>query len=119
MPQAHAMTLPRGMAFEVKQVVPVAPPPDKYFDDVPEPIQASIADSVELLRAICDLLDGPAKSTAARVAALRRIAGRDKTPLREAARKASCSPATLLTAKRAIEQALKLNTFSEGKSAQN
>jgi hypothetical protein len=113
------MTLPRGLAFEGKAVVPVAPGPDKFFDDMPESVQGSVADSAEILRAICDLLDGPAKSTAVRVAALRRLAGVDKSPLRHAARKVSCSPATLLTAKKAIEQALKLNAFSEGKSLKN
>ena len=113
------MTLPRGLAFEGNAVVPIAPAPSKFFDDVPEATQASVADSAEMLRAVCDLLDGPAKSSAVRVAALRRLAGVDKTPLRQAARKVSCSPATLLTAKRAIEQALKLNTFSERKTVKN
>jgi len=113
------MTLPRNLAFEGKEVVPVAPPPDEFFDDPPPALRQGIADNAEILRAVCDLLDGPAKSSAVRVAALRRLAGVDKTPLREAARKASCSPATLLTAKRAIEQSLKLNIVSEAKSAQN
>ena len=113
------MTLPRNLAFEGKQVVPVAPPPDRYFDDSPEPTQGSVADSAEILRAVCDLLDGPAKSSAVRVAALRRLAGVDKSPLRQAARKVSCSPATLSTAIKSIEQSLKLNTVSEAKSTQN
>jgi hypothetical protein len=115
--------LPPGMAFEGdgpdKRAVPVVMPADRFFDDEPDPAQGSLADNAEILRAVCSLLDGPAKTTAVRVAALRRLAGVDRTPLRHAARKVSCSPATLLAAKKAIEQALKLNTFSEGNRRKN
>jgi hypothetical protein len=115
------MTLPRNLAFEGddKRVVPVAPEPDAFFDDEPKPVETSTEERVELFRWICDVLEGPNKSAHVRIAALSRCAGRDVSPLREAARKLNCAPSTLSGAVKAMQKGLKSNTCSEENGQKN
>jgi hypothetical protein len=108
--------LPSGLAFEKtgkeSQVVPVQPAPDTFFDDPLPDINPGFSTFAERFRLICDLLDnGPAKSAAIRIAALKRILGYDNTSLRDGARKLHCSPSTLHLAVNAILKGMKSNSF--------
>ena len=113
------MTLPRGLGFEGeganKRAVPVELPPSSFFDDAPAPVETTFAEAVELLRWTCTVLAGPDKSAHIRTGALARVAGLDRTSLREAARKLHCSPDTLSRAMYAIQTGLKSNAFTRGK----
>ena len=103
------MNPPRGFDNASKLVPTVEP---VYFDDEPEPTSDSSADRAELFRKICDILeDGPDKSAAVRIAALRRVAGIDTSPLRESARKLGCSHTALADAVKAIQVGLKSDSF--------
>ena len=68
---------------------------------------------------VLDVLDGPPRTSAARVAALRRIMGRDDRPLRAIAGEIGCSVSTLHDAVKAAEAKLfsrPANTLSEEKT---
>jgi hypothetical protein len=96
-------TAPRGHAFENDAIVPTTDAA-VYFDDPPEPDDATRA---AIFRAVCDMLtDGPGKSVALRLAALRRIAGHDQRPLRDIAADQKVSVSTLHAAIGAIRTRL-------------
>ena len=103
------MSPPRGFDDDSNPVPTVEP---VFFDDAPEPTSASAEDRAELFRKICDILEaGPDKSAAIRIAALRRVAGFDASPLRESARKLGCSHTALADAVKAIQVGLKSDSF--------
>jgi hypothetical protein len=106
------MRLPRNLGFEGNEVVPVAPPPDKYFDDAPDPIESLRPAALsEALRVVVDLLDGPARGLPSRVAALKKLArGSDAGGLRDLAKSAGCSPAAVHAALRLLDKKLKTRT---------
>jgi hypothetical protein len=106
------MTLPRNLAFEGKQVVPVAPPPDKYFDDAPEENESQQNAALsEALRVVVDLLDGPARGLPSRVAALKKLArGSSAGGLRDLAKSAGCSPAAVHAALKLLDGKLRPRT---------
>jgi len=95
------MSLPRGLAFEGtgagKRVVPIAAPPDRFFDDPPE--QAPVDNGStheEAMRAVVELLtDFQPKKAPIAFAALRKFMRYDLRPIREIAGQLSCPPATL------------------------
>jgi hypothetical protein len=103
------MTLPRGLAFEGKDVVPVVTAPDRYSDDVGE-IETH-GDLAEALRVVVDLLDGPARGLPSRVAALKKLArGSSAGALRDLAKDAGCSPAAVHAALKLLDEKLKKRT---------
>lgn len=115
------MTLPRGYAFEGDgancRAVPFTMP---EVDREPEPETVTPPRDFETYaNRVLDVLDGPPKTSAARVAALRRIMGRDDRPLRAIAGEIGCSVSTLHDAIKAAEAKLfsrPANTLSEEKT---
>jgi hypothetical protein len=112
------MSLPRGYAFEGEgeevRAVPVVDP--VYHDDAET--AAPPRDFETYAERLLSVLEGPPKTSAARVAALRRIMGRDARPLRAIAGEIGCSISTLHDAIRAAEAKLfstPANTLSEEK----
>jgi len=116
------MSLPRGLAFEGtgagKRVVPIAAPPDRFFDDPPkqDPVDdlkseySTGSTQAETLRVTLGLLADcsakNAKKTVIRVAALLRVAGHDRRPVREIAQEIGCGKSTLQEAVTLIEAKL-------------
>jgi hypothetical protein len=115
------MTLPRGYAFEGDgkdvRAVPFTMP---EVDREPEPETVTPPRDFETYaNRVLDVLDGPPRTSAARVAALRRIMGRDDRPLRAIAGEIGCSVSTLHDAVKAAEAKLfsrPANTLSEEKT---
>jgi hypothetical protein len=110
------MILPRSLAYDRTgvrvEIVPIQPPPETFFDDSLPPTDRDYADFAERFRIICDLLEqGPPKSAAIRIAALRRVLGYDRSSLRQKTRELNCSPSTLHTAVKAILRGMKSNSF--------
>ena len=110
------MILRRELAFQRTgkkgEVVPVQPAPEVFFDDPAPVTDTDFTDFAVRFRIICDLLDeGPPKSAAIRIAALRRVLGYDRSSLREKTRELRCSPSTLHAAVKAILEGMKSNSF--------
>jgi len=114
------MTLPRGYAFEgegkdVRAVPFTMPDVDPELE--PETVTPP-RDFETYASRVLDVLDGPPRTCAARVAALRRIMGRDDRPLRAIADEIGCSVSTIHDAIKAAEAKLfsrPANMLSEGK----
>jgi hypothetical protein len=100
------MTLPRGYAFEgegkdVRAVPFTMPDVDPESETVTPP-----RDFETYANRVLDVLDGSPRTCAARVAAFKRIMGRDARPLRAIADEIGCSVSTIHDAIKAAEAKL-------------
>ena len=116
------MTLPRGYAFEGEgndvRAVPFTMP---EVDREPEPETVTPSRSWDtFLTRVLAVLEGPPRTSAVRVAALKRVAGMDNDrPLRAIAGEIGCSVSTLHDALKAAEAKLfsrPANALSEEKT---
>jgi hypothetical protein len=113
------MTLPRGIAYEgegeARQAVPFVMP-EVYQADAENAGPSRPWDI--FLNRVLDVLEGPPKSAAVRIAAVKRIAGRDDRTLRVISAELGCPLSSLHDAIKAAETKLFAtcpNTISEEK----
>lgn len=118
------MSLPSHLAFEgdgdKTRIVPRVEP--VFFDEEGERVDPSLTDRPHLFqeslpqifRKFLDIIeDGPDKSAAVRAAALRRVAGLDGRPLREAVRNRKFSRTALASAENRIKKKLQIDHLHE------